>query len=386
MSHALERVKISRIGRSLPAAALFALAVPAAARAQDVRPDTGATLHPDTTGTHVVKRGDTLWDLANAYLGDAYLWPEIYRLNTDQIDDPLWIYPGEVLRLPGRGDAVAATPEGATPAVVEAPRNPSAPTVFATRTQVRGRLTDRTTVPPSRVPLGDFIRAPYFERAEGPRITGRVLFSADLPGIARTRLTSNFGLYDQVFMVPPAGSVAAAGDRFLAFAMGGDVADVGSIVVPTAVLHVLRAPRDGEPALARVVELYGQLNAEDRVVPLDTVGSGANQLPVAVPRNRVRTTTIRSVQRPSVLPSYDYYVMFDLAARDGMKAGDEIEIYREREVPKGDDTAPVVPEIHIAKAQVVKVTAYGATARITSMDQPVIREGEHVRVTARMPD
>ncbi|MEX2153510.1 MAG: hypothetical protein WD825_09235 [Gemmatimonadaceae bacterium] len=30
--------------------------------------------------THTVVRGDNLWDLAQTYLGNAFLWPEIYRL------------------------------------------------------------------------------------------------------------------------------------------------------------------------------------------------------------------------------------------------------------------------------------------------------------------
>ena len=38
-----------------------------------------------------------------------------------------------------------------------------------------------------------------------------------------------------------------------------------------------------------------------------------------------------------------------------------------------------------ATAQVVRVTPYGATARVRGQDQPAIRTGENVRVVARMP-
>ncbi|MDH4274941.1 MAG: chemotaxis protein CheW [Gammaproteobacteria bacterium] len=47
--------------------------------------------------SHLVKPGDTLWKIANQYLGDPYRYPELAKLS--QIRDPNWIYPGDHVRI-----------------------------------------------------------------------------------------------------------------------------------------------------------------------------------------------------------------------------------------------------------------------------------------------
>lgn len=110
--------------------------------------------YPAGAKTHTIVKGDTLWDLAQRYYNNAYLWPQLWESNT-WITDAHWIYPGDVLLVEGEGGAPATVDANAGgPAVTGGGTMAQNGHAFTAEQTDDGLAVARATVTSNPIPLG----------------------------------------------------------------------------------------------------------------------------------------------------------------------------------------------------------------------------------------
>lgn len=347
--------------------------------------------------SHVVRTGDTLWDLARDYLSDPWQWRQIFDLNRGNVRDPHWIYPGQALRLPGAEAAVArdATATATEPsAAIVAPPAPVAdaraaltPTVFANTARsempapppvMAASSSEPATSTMSAVREGEIIAAPYVASTADIANAGRIVGSADQPGIALTESLRPIQLRERVFVVPPAGVVAQPGDRYLVLAPARDVADVGQVMVPTAVVIVDRVTA-GEAVEAHVAAQFQGVLIGQRVTPLSAPALA--DAPLRAVANGPESRIVWVSGGEVALPTLQNYVVLGGDGAASFRAGDQVTLVRER---RTTSEGLVLAETEIALARVVRVSGGAATAIVLRQTAPAIGVGTLARVTARI--
>lgn len=336
-----------RTTASVVAAASLLAALPLAAQ------DT-----PQQERVHVVRQGETLWDIARTYLNDPFLWPEIFRLNADVVEDPARIYPSERLVIPGEGPAAEGEFARQEEAGEDGPRV---------------RFAERTVRP--AVLQGDFYRASFVAPSREVPLVGRFM-EPRFESVVETRMEPQVNLYDRVYVrVDP--SVVQVGDRLHFLREGRQIDRRRRVYQPTGVGTV--AALDGETATVVVVGLYDQLVPGDVVIPMEAFPVRTLARPSAVSADL--QGKILAFQDASPLQRTESILFLDIGRNAGVAVGDEFEAYE----PASDRNWGTRPELPVARMQVVKVTEGTASVRVTELEEPRIAVGQPVRRVARMP-
>lgn len=318
---------------------------------------------------HTVQTGDTLWDLSARYLGDPFLWPQIYRLNTGIVADPHWIYPGQVLQL-AAGEATRAVPDESAPAPVAG--TPVAPVARPAadagdagslflrkpRTQVGATLLTFTDESYRALSRGDFYSSGFM--TEGDDLPyGTFLGNAVPPKIATMGERSFALLNDPVALRAPEGATYRVGDTLLVLTLAEGYSGApqwGDIVMPTGLIEVT-GQGEGQ-MIAKVLAIYGELRNGQRLLPAERfVSTGtARARPVS---NGLSARIIKPREKNPIRHPQDV-LFIDAGRSNGVAAGDIFEVLRESDEPG-------MGMERIATLQVVHVRETTATVRVASL-------------------
>jgi LysM repeat protein len=390
---------------------------PAPAPAEQQQPATRQVEAPapgavqgQSPSTHVVQQGETLWSLAQQYLGDPMLWPELYRLNTTIVEDPHWIYPGEELRLtpsaaeaaapapapapaptaPAAGEStvvvqqsVTVTPSADTTHAAPSPATVpmSGPTIFSVA-PARARSVSNIEVTTARayraVREGEYFSSGFLTEGQSLN-TGRIVgTAAETRDPSRARSAAQ--LFETLVLTQPTGDPLLTGDLLLVFRRSEEVGTFGQIIVPTGLLRVRGAAGSGnELVRGQVIAVYGPMENNQEVLKVQPFVNNSNVRPQPV-TDGLEGRVVRLREAHGVTQMQDV-LFFDKGANDGVRLGDMMQVY----VVRADEEHGGTVEQDQARAIVVSTRSRTSTAVIVALYRGDVGPSSQVRQVRRMP-
>jgi hypothetical protein len=281
-------------------------APPAAAEAPAEEGEGGGEPPAAPTEVHVVKKGDTLWDLSAFYFHNAWAWPKLWSYNPS-ITNPHWIYPGDIIHL--------GAPLAAPVAVAPAQPTPEAP----------ARKITRNIMAPTSLML----------RQTGFVEPGELDAAGKIVGSKEEKLM--LATLDEAYVQLPSDRRIQPGDRMTVY----------------KVIRPLVHPVSGK-TLGHIVQIFGDVEVKSitnnniaRVLIIDSddpiergfrVGPVKRQFKVVDPRPNTQDLTgvVVATVHPRELVAAEQLVFLDRGKKDGVEVGNRFQVVR-----RGDGYQPL---------------------------------------------
>ena len=286
---------------------------------------------------YVVQRGDTLWSIATKFLNDQWRWPEIWRMNQEQIRNPHNISPGDVLVLDrsvsppqlrlsdagGGGRGVGGAEEG----VKLLPRIYTQPLTSEAIPAISPRAIEPFLTQPLIIEEGGLDRAPRIIATEENRVN---------VGAGNVAYVSGFGGTDA-----PVWQIYRAGRPLV------DPDNQRTLGFEAVFLGTARVTRSGDPATVQIVNSKKEISAGDRLIPAPppTIPQYVPHAPSSVVSGRI--IGLYDALATSV-GGRDSIISINRGRRDGLELGHVLAVYRnvviydQKDYLKSRDRSPAI--------------------------------------------
>ena len=283
------------------------LAVVESAAAADEDAPRPVALIPGQT-RYVVKKGDSLWEIASRFLYDPWRWREVWQANPG-LADPERIYPGDtlVLSLEGGRHRVSVT-ERALPIYKLSPQVREEPLPLESVPTVNKLVLDKFLVQARVVDKAEQADLPYVLGGVERRLLGGIAGEEIYVSGMKASDTVNYGIYKKVLPLRD-GHGRHLGEQW--------------ILVAEA-----RVVRHGSPALLRINRSTEAVKAGYRLFPLEARNEMLFE-PRPAPAERYGRI-ISVFGGINMIGQYNS-VSLDLGRRDGIEPGHVLGVYQQRQ-------------------------------------------------------
>jgi hypothetical protein len=314
--------------------------------------------------THTVKVDDTLWDIAQMYYQNPFLWPYIWRANLSKIQDPHWIYPDQVFVIPPSPEAIASAPDTTTP----------------------------TYVPP----VTPYVAPPPKKTAEVVSVVKAEerIFTEELLHRSGFIVTEELPYWARVLQTEPAGEKSIttfskiyidrvqdikAGDVLTIYRPGKGYEDpktgryLGKMITVLGKAEVTELAEGG--ARCKVINSYDIIHNGDFVMPFEPLV--APEKVQLVPATKELEGYIVDIigQEASTTPNHVFAVL-NHGEEDGVVVGDVFDVYQNRNINDKE-----MPDFNIAKVQVLSVYQNASIALLKWVRETAkVNRGEKYRL------